>query len=197
VELLADVDKIRQERKRAKANRSKYVGTGSDGFAFGGGGRYDGFGSYSGDYGGSATGYDRGELLPLLWKIVTHGQSTDTGGSSSGFRDTTPKRTDFEEYDAGEDEASARRTTATGPTSPTGQSTSTRSYITQSKAAGKVPEPVPAPVMNLLDLDDTEPGPTASGSATMSAAATDKALPALGPLVTNSNGTRPFFRCRY
>src|SRR5712691_5790945 len=48
VELLADVDKIRQERKKAKANRSKYVGTGNDGFSFGGSGeRYGGFGSDS------------------------------------------------------------------------------------------------------------------------------------------------------
>ncbi|KAH9961447.1 hypothetical protein BGW80DRAFT_893028 [Lactifluus volemus] len=34
VELLADVDGIRQERKMAKMNRTKYVGTGNDGFSF-------------------------------------------------------------------------------------------------------------------------------------------------------------------
>lgn len=69
VELLADVDKIRRERKEAKANRSKYVGTGNDGFS--GGGRYGGFGndslsgggSYSGDYGTHASGFERGEFL--------------------------------------------------------------------------------------------------------------------------------------
>lgn len=67
VELLADVEKIRQERKKAKANRSKYIGTGNDGFSGGSGGRYGGFGndamgggSYSGDYGTNASGYDRG-----------------------------------------------------------------------------------------------------------------------------------------
>jgi epsin len=70
VELLADVEKIRQERKKAKANRSKYVGTGNDGFSFSGssGGRYGGFGSdsggggYSGDYGTNASGYDQGMI---------------------------------------------------------------------------------------------------------------------------------------
>ena len=68
VELLADVDKIRQERKKAKANRSKYVGTGNDGLSFGSG-RYGGFGSesygggYSGEYGVNASGYDRGAFL--------------------------------------------------------------------------------------------------------------------------------------
>jgi hypothetical protein len=33
-ELLADVEEIRQERKKAKANRTKYVGLGHDGFSF-------------------------------------------------------------------------------------------------------------------------------------------------------------------
>jgi hypothetical protein len=79
---------------------------------FGCGGRFGGFGSesmgnYSGDYGWSASGYDRGGLLPLLWKIVvTHGQSTEAGASNSGFRDSTPRRTNVEEYDAGDDETS-------------------------------------------------------------------------------------------
>jgi epsin len=47
--LLGDVDKIRQERRKAKANKNKYGGTGSDGgslsFGGGGSGRYGGFGS--------------------------------------------------------------------------------------------------------------------------------------------------------
>lgn len=77
VELLADIDKIRQERKKAKANRSKYVGTGNDGFSFGGsGGRYGGFGneggSYSGDYGSNASGYDRGMILPFFFVGSSH-----------------------------------------------------------------------------------------------------------------------------
>jgi epsin len=69
VELLGDVEKIRQERKKAKSNRSKYVGTGNDGFSSGSGGRYGGFGndsysggSYSGEYGTNASGYDRGAI---------------------------------------------------------------------------------------------------------------------------------------
>lgn len=47
-ELLADVDRIRQERRKAKANRNKYGGTGNDGAAMSftsGGSRYGGFGS--------------------------------------------------------------------------------------------------------------------------------------------------------
>jgi epsin len=105
----------------------------------------------------------------------TPGSEYSGGGSSSGFRDNTSRRTDFEEYDAGDDETSARRT-ASAATSQT------RSPTTQSKATGKAPETVPAPVMNLLDFDDE---PAAGSSA---ATATEKALPALAPLGANENG---------
>lgn len=182
VELLADVDKIRQERKKAKANRSKYVGTGNDSLSFGSG-RYGGFGSesygggYSGDYGVNASGYDRGAFLASSsWAYHPHPKTEYSGGgSSSGFRDNVSRGTEFEEYDAGDDETSARRTTST--------TSQIRSPTTQSKATGKAPEPVPAPVMNLLDFDDSEP---AAGSS--AAAATEKALPALAPLGATENG---------
>ena len=62
--LLMDVDMIRAERRKAKTNRNKYVGTGNNPSSFGGG-RYGGFGSdtfSSGrGYGGGA--YDSGRLL--------------------------------------------------------------------------------------------------------------------------------------
>lgn len=177
VELLANVEKIRQERKEAKANRSKYVGTGNDGFSFGGGGgRYGGFGSdslggggggsYSGDYGTNASGVER----------------EHSGGSSSGFRDNTPRRSDFEEYDAGEYERSPRRATSSGANPSTNPTASTRTSTAQSKAAGKAPEPAPAPVVNLLDFDDDNFIPSANASV-----AVNKALPALAPLVNNDN----------
>ena len=108
------------------------------------------------------------------------------GGSGSGFRDTTPRKPDFEEYDAGDFETSPRRTTDPNAATSTSQ---TRSSTTQSKAAGKAPEPAPAPLMNLLDFDDSEPVAAASASALASTAAgKDKALPALAPLTTNENG---------
>lgn len=182
VELLADVDKIRQERKKAKANRSKYVGTGNDSLSSGTG-RYGGFGGesygggYSGEYGVNASGYDRGAFLASSsWGHHQHPNTEYSGGgSSSGFRDNTSRRTDFEEYDAGDDETSARHTAST-------TTSQIRSPTTQSKATGKAPEPVPAPVMNLLDFDDEPP----AGSS--AAAATEKALPALAPLGANENG---------
>jgi epsin len=66
VELLSDVEKIRAERRKAKANKNKYVGVGSDGFGMsfdsGGGGRYGGFGNDSlgggGTYGGNYSNGD-------------------------------------------------------------------------------------------------------------------------------------------
>ncbi|KAI9436562.1 hypothetical protein H4582DRAFT_2112028 [Lactarius indigo] len=165
VELLADVDKIRRERKEAKANRTKYVGTGNDGFSFSsGGGRYGGFGNdsfsggsnYSGDYGTNASGFERGG---------------------------TPRRPDFEEYDAGEYETTPRRANSSSANTSTNQTTSTRTTTAQSKAAGKAPEPAPAPIVNLLDFDDDNTVPSANASSV----AVNKALPALAPLVGNDN----------
>ena len=59
VELLSDVEKIRSERRKAKANKNKFTGVGNDGMSFsgGGGGRYGGFGSDSFERGG---GYHNG-----------------------------------------------------------------------------------------------------------------------------------------
>ena len=55
VELLSDVETIRTERRKAKASRGKYVGTGNDPMSFtSGGGRYGGFG---GDSLGGSSGY--------------------------------------------------------------------------------------------------------------------------------------------
>ena len=57
VELLSDVEKIRAERRKAKANKNKYVGVGNDGFGSSFESGYNGFGndslgggSYSGNY---------------------------------------------------------------------------------------------------------------------------------------------------
>ncbi|KAF8955305.1 Epsin-3, clathrin recruitment and traffic between the Golgi and endosome [Entomortierella lignicola] len=60
-EMLSSVDRIKEERKKAKANRNKYVGSEGGGFA-GTGSKYGGFGSDSyfdggsGGYGGSGSG---------------------------------------------------------------------------------------------------------------------------------------------
>jgi epsin len=61
--LLGDVDKIRTERRKAKANKNKYQGQGNDGgtsFVTASGSRYGGFGSESLTAGGGG-GYEAGD----------------------------------------------------------------------------------------------------------------------------------------
>ena len=86
--MLLDVDRIRAERRKAKANKNKYTGVGNDGMSFsgsfggGGSGRYGGFGSdslgggssysgydSSGGYGSRASGYDRGRLSYYMYTM--------------------------------------------------------------------------------------------------------------------------------
>ena len=83
-ELLGDVDRIRAERKKARANRNKFGGveggtgmggfSGSGGFS-GGSSRYGGFGSEDASYGGYTGG--------------VYGDGGGFGGNeASGFSDT-------------------------------------------------------------------------------------------------------------
>ncbi|KAF8627461.1 hypothetical protein AX17_006274 [Amanita inopinata Kibby_2008] len=152
VELLSDVEKIRAERRKAKSNKHKYVGTGNDGFGpsfLSGGSRYGGFGSDNSDYHHSGVG-------------------SSSGGS---FRDDT-RRGGFEEYNAGDDEVI--------PRSISGRSQGSARASTSNKATPPVPTsvPTPAPVVDLLGgFDDDN---TFNGNATTDMAAissTNKALP--------------------
>ena len=95
-ELLSDVDRIRSDRKKARANRAKYTGV-EGGSTLGGGlsgssGRYGGFGSESGGYGGSSAnfgGYSGG----------VYGDGGGFGGQSEDWRDSGSRPEQFEEYD--------------------------------------------------------------------------------------------------
>ncbi|KAJ6455434.1 hypothetical protein C8R45DRAFT_1036341 [Mycena sanguinolenta] len=139
VELLSDVDKIRSERRKAKANKHKYTGTGNDGgmsFASESGGRYGGFGSDSLGYGGGGGGdyYNSGG-----------GGSSSHGSGSSGFRDE--RRGGFDEYNAGDDEIGVGRTT-----SPV----NARAPPVRKSTAPPPPPPPPAAPVNLFDTDDDD-----------------------------------------
>lgn len=164
-ELLMDVDRIRAERRKAKANRNKYIGQGNDPMSYTGG-RYGGFGNDS--YGGSRSygggGYDR-----------DYGGYGGGGSSSSGFRDERR----FDEYNAGDDEISAPRRSnslATSSGSGTGAtSTSTRQASKQpaSKAQEKVVD-----LLGFGDDDDFSTATSASIPAPSSTGkAAEKALP--------------------
>lgn len=75
VELLADVEKIRAERRKAKANKHKYAGTGSDGFGMSfssGGSRYGGFGNDSLGGGGGGGSYGNGTLFLVRYMLIEY-----------------------------------------------------------------------------------------------------------------------------
>ena len=158
---------MRQERRKAKANRNKYIGTGNDSTSFSSsGGRYGGYGSDSLDHGGSG-GYGGGggehtrvDFPQRDFDIVA------TGGYSGGFRDRSHKQ-DFEEYDAGEWEGAPRRSTTTSqPAGGSGSSRTTTTTTTAQPAAKSEPKASKPPkVQNLLDFDDDSWGPSTSAPA--------------------------------
>ncbi|KAF9927922.1 Epsin-3, clathrin recruitment and traffic between the Golgi and endosome [Linnemannia zychae] len=138
-EMLSSVDRIKEERKKAKANRNKYVG--SEGGGFGGtGSKYGGFGSDSYYEGGGGGGYG-------------YGGSTGSGGSrgSSRYDDRSSSRSN--RYDDEDREPSN-----SPPVRRTNRKTDTV------KPAAKA-EPVKE--VNLFDFD--EPISTSSASANQNA----------------------------
>jgi len=130
-DLLSDVERIRAERKKARATRNKYTGV-EGGAGLGGGfssggssSRYGGFGSEESGAGGAGTfgGYSGG----------VYGDGGGFGGQSSDFQDSGSSRRDrFEEYDEYDEGAvtapgrrqadvtssSRRKTTETPPKKP-------------------------------------------------------------------------------
>ncbi|KAF1936095.1 ENTH-domain-containing protein [Clathrospora elynae] len=153
-ELLTDVERIRTERKKARANRNKFGGveggaggggfSGSGGFsgASGSSSRYGGFSSEQADFGGY-----RGEV---------YGDGGGFGGNQSGFADTQQRRDRFDEYDEydegeGASPAPARRK---------------EPAASHARKEGKKEEPkakAPEPVVDLLAWDD-EPAPVSSST---------------------------------
>lgn len=138
--LLSDVDQIRAERKKARANKNKYGGveggSGIGGGFSGGSGRYGGFGSETAGYGG---GY-QGEV---------YGDGGGFGGQDPEMRyqGTQRRGDDFEEYDAGDDE----ETTAPPPR----RTTTSTSSTSQVKRAPQPPAPKQKePEQDLFDFGD-------------------------------------------
>ncbi|KAI0671148.1 hypothetical protein C8Q78DRAFT_1079077 [Trametes maxima] len=184
VELLGDVEKIRGERRKAKANKHKYTGVGNDPMSFtSGGSRYGGFGSESLGYGGGGSYSGGGGSYSGGGGSGSYGGGSSSrdydsygdGGSagySGGFRDSSSRRT-FQEYDAGDDDVMPRRSNSVAGTgSSVAAVTPQRSSTLPTAAAA--PEPKgKQPVVDLLGMDDDAFSSAPSASA-------DKALPALG-----------------
>ncbi|RDW73217.1 hypothetical protein BP6252_07124 [Coleophoma cylindrospora] len=106
-ELLGDVDRIRAERKKARATRNKYGGV-EGGAGLGGGmssSRYGGFSSEDASSGGGSGGYGG-------YSGGVYGDGGGFGGQSSDFQDTGAHgsggggRDRFEEYDEFDEGAS-------------------------------------------------------------------------------------------
>lgn len=156
-ELLSDVDRIRAERKKARATRNKYTGVeggaGLGGEFSSGGSRYGGFGSEEAGYGGYSGGVygDGGGFGGQTSDFQDSGSRSDSaGGGGSGGRD---RFEEYDEYDEGAVAAPGRRQADT--------SSSSRRKPTE-RAAAKKPEPPKKkdPEVDLFSFDD--PIPTAA-----------------------------------
>ncbi|PWN30423.1 ENTH-domain-containing protein [Jaminaea rosea] len=142
-DLLSDVDRIRQERRKARSNRQKYQGVSNSDFVPGSGqGRYGGFSSesyHAGGVGGSSSG--------------------GGGGGGEGARES------FDEYDAGDDEDGAA---ASKPPPSARASTSSRRTGSAPAPPSKGKKQAEAKVADLFSFDDEEAAapaaPAASGS---------------------------------
>ncbi|GJC89934.1 ENTH domain-containing protein C794.11c [Colletotrichum liriopes] len=137
-ELLSDVERIRTERKKARATKNKYTGVEGGmgpggGFSSGSGSRYGGFGSESGGYGGYSGG--------------VYGDGGGFGGQESSDYGRTQAHNDkFEEYDEFDDDR------------PAASSSASRSKRPERAAAPKAEPPKKKePEVDLFSFDDPAP----------------------------------------
>lgn len=156
-ELLSDVDRIRSERKKARATKNKYIGVeGGSGFGSGlsGGSRYGGFGSdtyggYSGGVYGDGGGFG--------------GQSSDYGGFGGGGGGS--RSSQFEEYDEFDEDDR-----------PSASSSRPRPSERASPKKPAEPPKKKEPEVDLFSFDDPEPAPSTAAAAIPAAPATSSGL---------------------
>ncbi|KAH6669634.1 epsin-3 [Plectosphaerella plurivora] len=155
-ELLGDVERIRSERKKARASRNKYTGVegGSSfggGFSSGGGSgsgsRYGGFGSETGGADANYGGFSGG----------VYGDGGGFGGQSDDWRDSTggSRGADkFEAYDEGDDER---------PAASSSNSAAARSKRVERSAPPKAqPVKKKEPEVDLFSFDEPASSSTAA-----------------------------------
>lgn len=166
-ELLGDVDRIRAERRKARANRNKFGGVegglsggfSSGGSKYGGFGSEDTYGAYSGGVYGDGGGY---------------------GGNTSGFQDSSSRRDRFEEYD--EFDEGAVKSSALRKTEIKATPTVKREPKTAEQPKKKEPE------VDILgfDDDDVPPATPPKGVASNGKRAIPNLLDDLSALQTSS-----------
>ena len=161
VKLLGDVEQIRAERKKARANKNKYAGVeggpGLSGFSSGAG-RYGGFGSEQAGFG--------------TYQGEVYGDGGGFGGRETDYSGTQRRGDQFEEYDAEEEGAarpSASRPTATAPAA----------------SAKRAPAKPKASEPDLFEFGDDEP---ASISAANGKAPATNVLDDFGPVQGGAAG---------
>ncbi|KAA8913374.1 hypothetical protein FN846DRAFT_129929 [Sphaerosporella brunnea] len=124
-ELLSDVDRIRAERKKARQTKNKYIGVEgglSGGFSNTPGsrssiGRFGGFGSDTADFGG----YNGGGVYGDGGGFGGRSASGFHDDGASGYHSRSDSRSQYEEYDEGDDRRPAptpRRTPAAAAKPP-------------------------------------------------------------------------------
>lgn len=199
-ELLSDVDRIRQERKKARSNRNKYAGVEGGASTFGSlsnsglsssggngfGRRYGGFGSDSGqtaDFGGYSGG------------VYGDGGGFSSGGGARGdFHDmgsdynsrSTSRNKQFDEYDEYDegDAPSSTRAASSRRHQTLGSTASAAAKPPPPKKTAPVPAP-PAPEPDLLGgFDDPLPAPSASGKGKTTTTNSSSALDDFGALTS-------------
>ncbi|GAN10493.1 ENTH-domain-containing protein [Mucor ambiguus] len=170
-ELLGDVDLIKAERKKAKKNRNKYTGVGSEGgmmFAsgggyssgglgsgsssMGGGSRYEGFGSDS-NYssgGGGTRGFGSDD-----YNSTSYGNG-GYGNSSDFFDDERPGRYDDDDSPSNSSQRRGSKKSDSFSSSPGPRRAS------NAKSTSSASKPKTAKEMNLFDFD--EPAITTTSS---------------------------------
>ncbi|KAI5359585.1 putative ENTH domain-containing protein [Septoria linicola] len=163
-ELLSDVDRIRQERKKARQTKNKYGGVeGGAGSGLGvgsSGGRYGGFGSESAGYGGGSSTFG-GSSRQVYGDGGGFGGEASTDDYDEGpGRGGADKFDEYDEYDDGGAQARPGRR---------------KGDVAAKRAAPKKAAPAPKPKEPEVDLFDfgDEPATTftapASSSAVLSA----------------------------
>lgn len=150
-DLLSDVERIRTERKKARANKKKYGGV-EGGAGLGGGmssssgSRYGGFGSEAGGFGGATR--------------TVYGDGGGFGGEEGDYDETSrtssrgrERLDDYDEYDEGATAAPSRRKADASRSTPSARSAPPK------KATPPKPK---EPEIDLFDFGDDEPVTTSA-----------------------------------
>ncbi|CAK3763162.1 hypothetical protein MYCFIDRAFT_59029 [Lecanosticta acicola] len=153
-ELLSDVDRIRAERKKARATKNKYGGVeGGTGLSFGpsgGSSRYGGFGSETGGYPGGGPATFGGSTRSVYGDGGGFGGEEHDEYDEGSRRGNADRFDEYDEFDDGGAQAAPGR----------------RKADTAARAKVKKPEPAKPkePEVDLFDFGDDEPAAPSNGA---------------------------------